>query len=141
MRTEGFHKIIQLDDDIKKLEARVKDLKAKRTDLKDELITELAESQLMGLVIGTKQLAITQKYTMNIHNKEALKDFLRESHPEFLTVDVDSKGLESYLKDLSAQTKSETEEETEEYTIPESFGNLVSFFKINDLKITKAKAQ
>jgi hypothetical protein len=145
MNTALFHQILDLDEQIKSLEGKIKDMKANRIKLKEGIIETLSESQLLGVVIGTKQIAMTQKETMNINNKEGLRKFLQENHPEFTKVEIDEKAFEAHIMETTMTDKGleeeDEKEETQERIVPEEFKGLISFFKINDIKITKAKKQ
>lgn len=147
MDTKHFHEILGLDDQIKAIEGQLKELKAKRISIKEKLIEELAEGQMIGVVIGTKQITMTQKEVMNISNKEGLKQLLKETHPEFTKIEIDEKSFESYVLDITTSERGfeeqneEDEEKIHERIIPDEFKGLISFFTVNDIKITKAKKQ
>lgn len=144
LNVERMHEFLRLDEKIKALEAQIKDMKSEKAALDPEIISDLAEAQILGMIIGNRQLSYEQKTTLNVHSKSKLMKFLEKNHPEFIKKDIDEKALQEFLlnkvqEDEEAQPDSETEETPVPDTLPPEYDGLASIFKFNKLKITKAK--
>lgn len=147
IKTELFHELLAIKDAISDAKKTMDNLKEREKSLEAEVTESIVDAGLMGVIIGTKQLVLTEKIVASIHNKidaiQLLKDLKMDS---FIKEDIVTASINGYINELTQEEqeliedmKAKNGNESESVDlVREKFGDTITKYTFYKLGIKKA---